>query len=335
VLLPDGLNVLSGVNLGLGAQLNALEQKGQAVILSEPQLSARNGSEAYFLAGGELPYTVSSINGPSVLFKPYGIRLTIRPRVNRGGAIRATVDSEVSSIDNSISTPSGPALLTRQTKTEFNVLEGETIVLSGLISREQSKDVDQLPLLGNLPIIGALFRSKRFRNRETELVVFVTPRVVDSKTPDLVDRVNRTQDRLGEQLGPAPYLTSPLQPGREAGQAPLLPAPRTAGRPSPPAPGPSARPAPAIVPAPSPESPPEPEPPVQLARIYLVSEPGLALRTEPSPGARVEQRLRAGMRLVPISTVRPIDGHAYVLAHDGRTVQQGWVELKGLSPQAD
>lgn len=211
VILTDRLNILSGINLGIQAELNLLAQEGQASILSEPQLSARNGSEATFLAGGELPYTVSTINGPTVLFKPYGIRLAIVPRVSPSGSIRATIDSEVSSIDNSISTSSGPALLTRQTKTEFNVLNGETIVLSGLISREQNKDVDKLPLLGDLPVIGALFRSKRFQNKETELVVFVTPHLIDSKTPELVDRVQRTEERLTRRLGPPPHLSDPLQ----------------------------------------------------------------------------------------------------------------------------
>lgn len=209
---PAALNLRSAINMGLGAQLNLLAQDGKASVLAEPQLSARNGSKATFLAGGEFPYTVSTISGPTIIFKPYGIKLDIQPRVDRNGIVRATIDSEVSTIDASISTTSGPALSTRKTSTEFNVRSGETLVLSGLISRKTSTSIDKVPGLGDIPLLGALFRSKRFQNEETELVVFVTPTVVDSHTPGLTERVQRTTERLQNQLGRPPYLSEPLQP---------------------------------------------------------------------------------------------------------------------------
>lgn len=215
VIVPQGLNILSAVNLGLNAQLNLLVQEGKTSILAEPQLSTRNGTKASFLAGGEFPYVVSTINGPSVFFKPYGIKLDILPRVDRNGVIRATVEYEVSSIDDSITTTAGPALRTRRTNTEFNVKSGETIVLSGLLAREDSTNIDKLPFLGDIPILGALFRSKRYQNKETELVVFVTPMVIDSHSPGLVDRVDRTTERLQQNLGKRPYLGDPLQPGHD------------------------------------------------------------------------------------------------------------------------
>ncbi|RYF01831.1 MAG: secretory apparatus [Comamonadaceae bacterium] len=207
---PRGLHVLSAINMGLSAQLSLLAQNGKASILAEPQLSARNGSKATFLAGGEYPYTVSTINGPSVFFKPFGVKLDIVPRVDRNGVVRATIDSEVSAIDASISTVSGPALSTRKTTTEFNVQSGETLVLSGLISRKTATSVDKLPGLGDIPILGALFRSRRFQNDETELVVFVTPTLIDSRSPGLVDRVQRTTERLQGTQGRNPYLNEPL-----------------------------------------------------------------------------------------------------------------------------
>ena len=218
VILPSALTVLSAVNLGLNAQLTLLQQNGTASILAEPQLSTRSGYKASFLAGGEFPYSVSSVSGTTISFKPYGIKLDIEPKVGRNGVIRAVIESEVSSIDPSVSTPLGPALLTRRTKTEFNVKNGETIVLSGLLQRNTSTDVDKVPLLGDIPILGALFRSKRFQNKETELVVFVTPTIVDTHAPGLVDRVQRTNERLGKNLGKSPYLSTPLQPGRESGR---------------------------------------------------------------------------------------------------------------------
>jgi len=227
VVVPSKLTVLSAINLGLNAQLLALEQKGTASILAEPQLSTRSGYKASFLAGGEIPYSVASVNGVTVQFKQYGIKLDIEPKVGINGIIRAIVESEVSSVDASLSTSNGPALLTRRTKTEFNVHQGETIVLSGLLQRSTSTDIDKVPFLGDIPILGALFRSKRFQNKETELVVFVTPVIVDSHSPGLLDRTKRATDRLEQNLGKPPYLSNPLQPGSDATkfnqQPPLTP----------------------------------------------------------------------------------------------------------------
>lgn len=212
VRLPGTLNVIGAVNIGLNAQLNLLAQDGKASVLAEPQLSTRNGARASFLAGGEFPYSVSTINGVTVIFKPYGVKLDVLPRVDRTGAIRASIEAEVSSLDPSVSTPSGPALLTRKTATEFNVHSGETIVLSGLLQRDASTSVDKLPLLGDLPVLGALFRSTRYQNKETELVVFVTPTVVDGRTAGLAERVERATRRLEREYGKPPYLPDPLHP---------------------------------------------------------------------------------------------------------------------------
>ncbi|SMP67755.1 pilus assembly protein N-terminal domain-containing protein [Noviherbaspirillum suwonense] len=227
VAMPAALNILSGLSLGLNAQLNLLAQNGRASILAEPQLSARNGAKASFLAGGEYPYTVSTINGPTVMFKSYGVKLEIQPRVDSRGTVRAHIDSEASSIDASISTQAGPGLRTRKVSTEFNVASGETIVLSGLLSRETSTDIDKVPLLGDLPVLGALFRSTRFQNKETELVVFVTPTVVDSHTPELAERARRVGEKLSGTMDAPPYLSQPLQPGRDAGSFTPAPAPAT------------------------------------------------------------------------------------------------------------
>lgn len=215
LVVPSGLNILSALNLGLNATLNALAQQGKTTMLAEPQLSARNGSKATFLAGGEYPYPIATRDGIAVQFKPYGIKLDIQPKVDASGNVRATIEAEVSSIDLSVSSPYGPALSTRKTGTEFNVHSGETIVLSGLIHREAGTSVDKVPGLGDIPILGALFRSERFQNKETELVVFVTPTVVTPSSPGLVDRLQKTDERLEQRLGPPPYLSNPLQPGRD------------------------------------------------------------------------------------------------------------------------
>jgi pilus assembly protein CpaC len=212
-VIPSALNVLSYLNLGLNAQLDLLAQDGKSTMLAEPQLSARNGSKASFTVGGELPYSVQTRDGTAVLFKEYGVKLDITPKVDHRGVIRATIHAEVSSIDASVSTAYGPALLTRKADTEFNVRSGETIVLAGLLQRDTSTTIEKVPLLGDIPVLGALFRSKRFQNKETEMVVFVTPSLNTARSAGNVDRIDRANERLEERLGASPYLTEPLQSG--------------------------------------------------------------------------------------------------------------------------
>jgi pilus assembly protein CpaC len=194
--VPSGLNILSVLNVGFNAQLNMLEQTGSAVVLARPTLSTRSGTKANFLAGGEIPYSISNINGTTIVFKPYGIKLDIEPKIDPNGVIRAKIISEVSDIDPSVSTISGPALRTRKTESEFNVQDGETIVLSGLLTRDKNTTIDKLPFLGDLPILGALFRSKRFQNNETELVVFVTPSASNKHTAQQQLEMDNANARL-------------------------------------------------------------------------------------------------------------------------------------------
>lgn len=196
VPLTRSFTALSVLNMGLNAQLNLMEQNGTASILAQPTLSARSGSKASFLAGGEFPYSVSNINGVTIVFKPYGIRLDIEPRVDHNGVIRAKIMSEVSDIDTSITTIGGPALRTRKTETEFNVMQGGTIVLSGLLKRDTGTSIDKVPFLGDIPVLGALFRSKRFQNDETELVVFVTPVAVDRNSYEQNENMAKAVNRL-------------------------------------------------------------------------------------------------------------------------------------------
>lgn len=235
IVTPDGsggqaspgssLNLLSAINAGLNAQLRLMEQNGSASILAQPVLSARNGAEASFLAGGEFPYSVSNINGTTIQFKPYGIRLQITPTVDHNGVIRARIMSEVSDLDLSVMGESGPALRTRKTETEFNVMDGGTIVLSGLLTRDVNAAIDKVPFLGDIPVLGALFRSRRFQNNETELVVFVTPRAVDKHSFEQDESMLRARQRLDgvpratePDLAAVPGLPAPVEdrivPGR-------------------------------------------------------------------------------------------------------------------------
>lgn len=194
-----------GVDAMLPARLQALAQSGEAVILAQPQLLARSGATASFLAGGEVPYVSTDQDGRSnTVFKPYGVSLQITPQVDRSGTVRSRIDVEVSAVDAAMTTPSGPALTTRRAATEFNVRSGQTLVLGGFLSREQSRERHAVPGLGSLPILGALFRSERFQRRETELAIFVTPVVVSASHPDLAERVRLGRETLHETFpGPA------------------------------------------------------------------------------------------------------------------------------------
>jgi len=140
--------------------------------------------------------------------------------------VRAKIMSEVSDIDTSVSSTGGPALRTRKTETEFNVQEGGTIVLSGLLKRDASTSVDKAPFVGDIPLLGALFRSKRYQNNETELVVFVTPQVVDRNSASQSDSMTRSLERLQQTPRAAtPDLLSVPIPGQTGAPRPGVVAP--------------------------------------------------------------------------------------------------------------
>jgi len=204
----------------LFGRLNLLAQKGDAVILAQPRLAARNRGTASFLAGGEIPIATASATGtPSISFKEYGVRLEILgPVADDAGAIRARIKTEVSSLDRSVAVMGVPGLLSRRTETEFNLREGETLALAGVISRDQANDVSAVPYLGEVPVLGSLFRSTRFQNRESELVVFLTPRVLHS---DRADAAALDLDRRAHRrLAPLP----PAPPGADRSAPPANPA---------------------------------------------------------------------------------------------------------------
>ncbi len=196
-----------GVNALLSARIAALAQTGEAVMLAQPQLLARSGASATFLAGGEVPYASTDSRGnPTTLFKPYGVSLNITPRIDRNGVIRSLIEVEASSVDTSLSLPGGPALRTRRASTEFNVRSGNTLVIGGFLSREQGTDVSGLPGLRNIPILGALFSSTRYQRRETELAIFVTPKIVSQSEPAMADRVRRGREILDATFPDSPRL---------------------------------------------------------------------------------------------------------------------------------
>jgi Flp pilus assembly secretin CpaC len=209
-----------GVNAFLSARINAMAQEGAAVVLAQPQLLARSGATAEFLAGGEVPYSTVDANGnTNTAFKPYGVSLRITPKIERNGAVRSRIEVEVSSVDSSMSVPNGPSLKTRRAATEFNVRSGQTLVLAGFLSREESRNVDKLPGLGDIPILGQLFKSTRFQHNETELAIFVTPVVVAPDNPDLMRRVDKSRAILDKAFSGQPWINVPVNPAMPLPQA--------------------------------------------------------------------------------------------------------------------
>lgn len=190
-----------GLASSITSKINFLASSGDAVTLAEPILSCRNGGSAEFLAGGEIPYPVTGANGQvSVEFKEYGIKLNIKPQADHNGNIYTSMLTEISQIDPAVSVLGAPGILTRRTKTEMNLLAGDTIVLSGLLSAESSEDMDKIPGLGDLPLLGRLFQSKNFRNQVTELVIFVTPEVIEPKHNHFTKREQRLYDYSQQRL---------------------------------------------------------------------------------------------------------------------------------------
>jgi pilus assembly protein CpaC len=167
--------------------IDALEQKGVVKILAEPNLVALTGDTASFLAGGEFPIPVSQTTSSglptiTIEFKQFGVSLAFTPTVIDGDLINLVVSPEVSQIDRTVSVQiSGftvPGLSTRRATTTVEVRDGQSFAIAGLLQNDITDQVRQIPGLGDVPILGALFRNSSFQRNETELVIFVTPRLV-------------------------------------------------------------------------------------------------------------------------------------------------------------
>lgn len=224
--------------------LNALEDKGFAKTLAEPTLVALSGEKASFLAGGEFPIPIVQSGDGSggdgagrvtVEFKPFGVSLGFTPTVLGDDTINLIVEPEVSSIDPAASIRingiSIPGLQTRRASTTLELRDGESFAIAGLLQQDFKSTVSQIPLLGSIPILGALFRSTQFQKGETELLIVVTPRLVRPIRPDQVklptDRVKDPNSidtaLLGEAYDPVPAaeLATPQVPA--GGQAMAVP----------------------------------------------------------------------------------------------------------------
>jgi pilus assembly protein CpaC len=186
---------LFNANASIELLIRALTSRGLLKSLAEPNLIALPGREATFLAGGEFPYPAvqggGANNAVSIVFKEFGIRLKFTPTITRGGSIRLKVAPEVSSLDFSNPLIFGgftiPSLLTRRAETEVEMKNGQYLAIAGLVDNTMTDNSTKIPILGDIPILGQFFRSKDARQRRTELLVLVSPKLVlPSDTPALL-----------------------------------------------------------------------------------------------------------------------------------------------------
>lgn len=175
-----------GTNVDL--MIRALEEKSLARRLAEPNLVTTSGDTASFLAGGEFPFPVSaSDNRISIEFKQFGVALAFTPTVLSGGLVNLKIAPEVSDIDPSNSVTVNnvriPGLAVRRANTTVELRDGQSLAIAGLLQHSHNKAQQQLPWIGQVPVLGALFRSAEYQKNESDLVIIVTPRLVKPKKP--------------------------------------------------------------------------------------------------------------------------------------------------------
>lgn len=225
--LADLLNLfIFRPDINLGFSLRALEQRNLLQILAEPNVLALDGREASFLAGGEFPFPVvqggTNFTAVTIIFKEFGVRLKFTPTILPDGKIRLKVAPEVSALDfaNAL-TVSGfliPAISTRRAETEVELSDGQSFAIAGLIDNRLMEIVSKVPLLGDIPFFGKLFRSRSLSKSKSELLVMVTPRLVKpfevGQEPPLPDFPKPfADDPLKEKLDRAP-----APPGGDSGK---------------------------------------------------------------------------------------------------------------------
>jgi len=188
---------------GIGAVIQALTTKGFAKVLAEPNLLVKTGERGEFRAVSRIPIQVTEIAGsvatPTIVFEEVGVKLFFNPEVLDNGMIRLAIDpAEVSSITGTLAVNGYPIIDSRSAKTNVELKDGESLIIGGLLSEEAINTMSKIPILGDIPILGALFRSTQKDIKEKELVFFITPKLM-KPTPPGVKTELPTDKRPTEQ----------------------------------------------------------------------------------------------------------------------------------------
>jgi pilus assembly protein CpaC len=225
--ISDFLNLfLFSEKYDIGAAVKALSTRGLFQSLAEPNLVAESGKEASFLAGGEIPIPIAQGTGGnvaiSVQFKEFGIRLNFTPVIN-GDRVHLKVKPEVSTLDfaNAVTLQGFriPALSTRRAETELELSDGQTFAIAGLMNNTMNSTLQKIPGIGDIPILGLLFKSKAAQKDQTELVVMITPHIMTRTSPGVTNRLPRTPEPFLPQvpdsktINPMPPAFTPDRPG--------------------------------------------------------------------------------------------------------------------------
>jgi pilus assembly protein CpaC len=193
-----------------------LQNKAITEILAQPQLVMKNGRSGGFLAGGEVPIPFATDEDVTIEFKPFGVRLDFVPTITWSDTIDLRVLPEVSEVDPSVAVSFAgvtiPGFRVRRSVNRVEMREGETLIISGLLDRRVLRDLTKLPFLGDLPIIGALFRTTRFRNQESELIFVVTPKIVKALRPGVKPLLPSSQKYSDPDFRQLPVPTEPTTP---------------------------------------------------------------------------------------------------------------------------
>ncbi len=227
----------------VNSMIDALAKNGLITILAEPSLTAMSGETASFLAGGEFPIPVPQNENVTIEWKQYGVSLAFTPTVIGEDRINLHVRPEVSQLSAAgavtIGTVQVPALTTRRAETTIELNSGQSFAIAGLLNNQQTQSVDKYPFLGDIPVLGPLFRSTRFQNNESELVIIITPYIVKPATqeqlalptdgfapPSDTDRIFRLRetnsDPAARPLSGEPRATlSPMEPMAEESPQPI------------------------------------------------------------------------------------------------------------------
>ncbi len=234
--IPAGTNVLTAAGrlfgLDVAAAFDLSEKAGLSSTLANPNLTTVSGETAEFLAGGSFPVVTSSNNGTSVEYKNYGVNLTYTPTVLSDGRISLRVRSEVSDISSQGAVRIGglevPATTTRMAETTVELGSGQSMMIAGLLSNQMGSSVDKMPGAGDIPVIGALFKSNGWRRNETELMIVVTPYLVkpvsDNQivlptdglhSPNDLERIllGQTSSNKGDKTRPMPTIAPTVSNG--------------------------------------------------------------------------------------------------------------------------
>ena len=255
LVFSDFLNLfLFDAKHQLGTVIKALQTKGQFQSLAEPNLVAESGKEASFLAGGEFPVPIAQGSGAnlaiSVAYKEFGVRLNFTPVIH-GDRVHLKVRPEVSTLDfaNGVLLNGFriPALSTRRTETEVDLMNGQTFAIAGLINNSMNTTLQKIPGIGDIPILGLLFKSKAASKDQTELVVMITPEILARTSSGVTTSLPSTPEPFLEPL-PAKKVVNPLPPAFTPARAGATnPAPgkasdpaQAAGKPAPPSLSPAA-----------------------------------------------------------------------------------------------